>query len=71
MAKTIQTKQVNTTSVQTESSELEYSNCMSKINVKSLHHQDKINSKKKLPNSVQLKENVMGHHQPGEIPKYN
>lgn len=70
MAKTIQTKQVNTTSVQTESSELEYSNCMSKIN-QSTHHQDKINSKKKLPNSVKLKENVMGQHQPGEIPKYN
>jgi len=71
MAKTIQTKQVNTTSVQTESSESEYSNSMSKINVKSINHQDKINSKKKLPNPVKLKENVMSHHQPGEIPKYN
>lgn len=70
IAKTIQTKQVNTTSVQTESSESEYSNCMSKINVKCINHQDKINSKKKLPNPVKLKENVMGHHQPGEIPKY-
>lgn len=71
MAKTIQTKQVNTTSVQTESSESDYSNYMSKINVKSIHHQDKINYKKKLPNPVKLKENVMGHHQRGEIPKYN
>lgn len=71
MAKTIQTKQMNTISVQTESSESEYSNCMSKINVKPIHHQDKINSKKKLPNPVKLKENVMGRHQPGEIPKYN
>jgi len=71
VAKTIQTKQVNTISVQTESSESEYSNCMSKINAKSIHHQDKINSKKKPQNPVKRKENVIGHHQPGEIPKYN
>jgi len=70
MAKTNQTKHVNTISVQTESSESEYSNCMSNKNVKSIHRQD-INSKKKQPNSVKFKENIIGHHQPGEIPKYN
>ncbi|XP_060835156.1 uncharacterized protein LOC132918089 [Rhopalosiphum padi] len=69
MAKTNQTKHVNTISVQTESSESEYSNCMSNKNVKSIHRQD-INSKKKQPNSVKFKENIIGHHQPGEIPKY-
>ncbi|XP_026806344.1 uncharacterized protein LOC113549309 [Rhopalosiphum maidis] len=69
MAKINQTKHVNTISVQTESSESEYSNCMSNKNVKSIHRQD-INSKKKQQNSVKFKENIMGHHQPGEIPKY-
>ncbi|XP_025208022.1 uncharacterized protein LOC112603588 [Melanaphis sacchari] len=70
MAKIIQTKHVNTISVQTESSESEYSNCTSKKNVKSIHQHDDINSKKNQPISVKLKENIISHHKPGEIPKY-
>jgi len=68
MTKTIQTKHMNTISVQTESSESEYSNVMSRKNVNSIHQQD--NSKRK-QHLVGLKENIIGHHQPGEIPKYN
>ncbi|XP_003243361.1 uncharacterized protein LOC100573150 [Acyrthosiphon pisum] len=70
MAKTIQTKHMNTISVSTENSESEYSNVMSRKNVNSVHQQDDNNSKRKQQHLVGLKENIMGHHQPGEIPKY-
>lgn len=70
MAKTIQTKHKSTISVQTESSKSECSNVMSGKNFNSVHQQDDNNSKKK-QHLIELKENIMGHHQPGEIPKYN
>lgn len=70
MAKTIQTKHKSTSSVQTESSKSECSNVMSRRNFNSVHQQDDNNSKKK-QHLIELKENIMGHHQPGEIPKYN
>jgi len=71
MAKAIQIKHMNTISVQTESSESEYSNVMSRKNANSVHQQDDNNSKRKQQHLVGLKENIIGHHQPGEIPKYN
>lgn len=52
---------MNTIAVQTES---EYSNAI----LKSIQN-DK-NSKRKQPNLSEIKENMIGHHQPGEIPKY-
>jgi len=69
MAKTIKTKHMNTISVQTECSEPEYSNVISRKNVNSVHQQDDNNSKRR-QHLVGLKGNIMGH-QPGEIPKYN
>lgn len=66
--KIIQLKNTNTIAVQTESSESEYSNAVSKNTLKPVQN-DK-NSKRKQPNLVEIKENVIGHHQPGEIPKY-
>lgn len=70
MVKTIQAKHTSTISVQTESSESEYSNSFSRKDIKSIPQQGNINSKIKPQNLVGLKENIIGHHQPGEIPKY-
>lgn len=69
MAKTIQTKQMSTISVQTENSGSEYSNFISRKNADSVHQQDDNKFKRKQQNIVGLKENIIGHHQPGEIPK--
>lgn len=69
MAKTIQTKQMSTISVQTENSESEYSNFISRKNADSVHQQDDNKFKRKQQNIVRPKENIIGHHQPGEIPK--
>jgi len=71
MAKTIQAKHMSTISVQTESSEPEHSNCLSRKNVISANQQDDNKSIRKQQSLVGLKENIIGHHQPGEIPKYN
>lgn len=70
MAKIISLKHLNTVAVQTENSDSEYSNCVPRKNLKSIKQPDDINSKKKQSNVDGLKENVTGHHQPGEIPKY-
>lgn len=63
-------KHMNTISVQTENSDSEYSDCVPKKNFKSMKRLDDFNSKKKHSNLDGFKENVTGHHQPGEIPKY-
>lgn len=70
MDKITQMKHMNTISVQTDNSAPEYSDCVSRKNLKSMRRQDEINSKKKQLNSDGFKENVTGQHQPGEIPKY-
>lgn len=68
MNKIIQMKYTNTIAVQTDSSESVYSNVTSKDTLKSVQNYN--NSKRKQPNSVEIKENVFSHHKPGEIPKY-
>ncbi|XP_022168728.1 uncharacterized protein LOC111032609 [Myzus persicae] len=70
MPKPFPTKHMNTISVQTESSETEYSNLMSRKNVSSVHQQDDNKTKRKQQHLGGFKENIIGHHQPGEIPKY-
>lgn len=61
-------KYKNTTAVQTECSESECSNYISKTSLKPLK-KDEINLKTK--RSVGFTENtIRHHHQPGEIPKY-
>lgn len=69
MAKAIQINNMNTIAVQTGSSESECFESMSKKGLKSMQQIDD-NSKKKQLNTVGLKENIISHHQPGEIPKY-
>lgn len=65
--KIIQKKNVNSIAVQTECSESEISNHVTKSDYKSMEQE---NILKKQPNSVRFQNNVTGHHQPGEIPKY-
>jgi len=69
MAKTIQMKQMSTISVQTENSDSEYSNFITRKNADSVHQQDDNKFKRKQQNIVGLKEHIIGHHQPGEIPQ--
>lgn len=69
-SKIIQMKHMSTIAVQTESSKLEDCNSMSVNNSKSIQKQDDVNSKGNQLNLVGLEENVLGHHRPGEIPKY-
>ncbi|VVC38490.1 Hypothetical protein CINCED_3A012576 [Cinara cedri] len=64
----IPTKITNTIAIQTDSSESEYSIVRSKDTLKSIQSDE--NSNKKQPNLVELKENAISYHQPGEIPKY-
>lgn len=70
MGKITEVKHMNTISVQTEISDSEYPDCVSRNNLKSVRQPDDINSKKKQSNSNGFKENKTVHHQPGEIPKY-
>lgn len=65
--KIIQKKNVNSIAVQTECSESEISNPVTKSDYKSMEQE---NILKNQPNSVRFQKNVTGHHQPGEIPKY-
>ncbi|XP_025419543.1 uncharacterized protein LOC112689883 isoform X2 [Sipha flava] len=64
---TIQMNHKNTAAVQTERSESDCSNYVSKNSLKPLK-KDEINLKTK--HSVGFKENATSYHQPGEIPKY-
>jgi hypothetical protein len=57
----------NTAAVQTERSESDCSNYVSKNSLKPLK-KDEINLKTK--HSVGFKENATSYHQPGEIPKF-
>lgn len=68
MSKIIQMKYTNTIAVQTDSSESEYSNVTSKDTLKSIQNYN--DSKRKQQNLVEIKENLLDHHKPGEIPKY-
>lgn len=70
MGKITQLKHMNSISVQTENSDSEYTDCAPKKNCKSMKQSNDINSKTKQSNLDGFKENVTGHHQPGEIPKY-
>lgn len=61
-------KNVNSIAVQTDCSESENSNPVTRNNFKSIQQEDII--LKKQPNSVRFQKNLLSHHQPGEIPKY-
>jgi len=63
-------KHRNTASVQTEYPETKYDNSTSRKDFKTIIIKDDNNSKKKQSHSIGLKENMINHHQPGEIPKY-
>lgn len=71
MTKIIQTKHTNTIAVQTEHSKLKDSNCVLENNLKSIQKQNDVNSKECQLHLVGSKENILGHHRPGEIPKYD